>query len=132
MIQIISMKSAMAILPIPVAIPKVSASRPTMVGMMMEPRLAVVRMKLQARLYFFMSSPAKETVVAYIPAMEKPKPIIPIMIGRVVFDRISTIKKRTMPTPMAGSRSSFFTFVERKAVVSLPRRIIIQRMLAVT
>ena len=59
-----SITSTIAMLAIPVAMPSFSAMMPTMAGIIMEPRLAVVRMKLQARLYFLIRSPAKDTVVA--------------------------------------------------------------------
>ena len=63
-ISTISITSTMAMVAIPVAILRFSAMSPMTEGIRMEPRLAVVRIKLQAREYLRMISPAKDTVVA--------------------------------------------------------------------
>ena len=58
-----------------------------------------------------------------MPAIEKPKPMMPRTIGTVLFAEIRTRKKTTIPIPITGRRFSFFTLVDTKAVRSLPHRI---------
>ena len=66
-------------------------------GIRIDPKLAIVKMKLHAREYFWIMVPAKDTVVGYSPAMLNPKPMIPTRISGVDVLNKSRMKKPTSP-----------------------------------
>lgn len=85
-----------------------------------------------AREYFWIMVPAKDTVVGYSPAMLNPKPMIPTRISGVDVLNKSRMKKPTSPNPMISKSHSFWILEDSHAHKSRPARIMIQRTLAVT